>query len=106
MYVYLLRCKDGSLYAGSTTDLDRRFALHAAGKGAKYTRSHPPVSIAAAWQVRSGSDALRLEAQLKRLVKCEKERLVREGAVCTPPDACSDAALCDPLLGVPAMRVR
>ena len=40
-YVYVLVCGDGSLYTGMTNDLHRRMALHAAGRGAKYTRSHP-----------------------------------------------------------------
>ena len=41
-YVYVLACGDGSLYTGMTNDLRRRMTLHAAGRGAKYTRSHPP----------------------------------------------------------------
>ena len=41
-HLYLLRCRDGSLYAGIATDVERRFREHAAGKGAKYTRAHPP----------------------------------------------------------------
>ena len=44
-WVYMLRCRDGSLYTGSTTDVERRCALHNAGKGAKYTRSHGPVEV-------------------------------------------------------------
>ena len=46
-YVYVLECQDGSLYAGMTNDLRRRMTLHAAGKGAKYTRSHPPRALEA-----------------------------------------------------------
>ena len=49
-YVYVLECQDGSLYAGMTNDLRRRMALHAAGKGAKYTRSHPPRALAGLWR--------------------------------------------------------
>ena len=41
-WVYMLRCRDGSLYTGVTTDVERRFAQHRAGTGAKYTRTHPP----------------------------------------------------------------
>ena len=41
-WVYMLRCRDGSLYTGVTTDVERRFAQHRVGTGAKYTRSHPP----------------------------------------------------------------
>ena len=75
--VYMLRCSDGSLYTGYTDDLDRRYAAHAAGKGARYTRMNPPVSIAAAWETETKSDALRLEARIKRLKKKEKEELLR-----------------------------
>lgn len=44
-YVYILRCADGSLYTGWTTDLQRRLASHNSGKGAKYTRSRLPVEL-------------------------------------------------------------
>ena len=76
VYVYILRCRDGSLYTGYTTDLMRRYAKHCAGTGAKYTKSHPPVSIAAAWQVASKSDALRMECRIKTLSKQQKESLL------------------------------
>lgn len=76
VFVYMLRCRDGSLYTGYTTDLMRRYAKHCAGVGAKYTKSHPPVSIAAAWQVASKSDALRLECKIKSLGKQQKEALL------------------------------
>ena len=70
--VYLLRCGDGSLYAGATSDLARRLARHAAGKGARYTRSRLPVTLA--WQEPAAgrSAALRREAALKRLSRAEK----------------------------------
>ena len=44
-FVYLVECVDGSLYAGIATDVDRRYAEHVAGKGARYTRSHPPRAL-------------------------------------------------------------
>ncbi len=44
-HLYLLRCRDGSVYAGITTDVERRFRQHAAGRGAKYTRAHPPECV-------------------------------------------------------------
>ena len=44
-YVYMLLCADGSLYTGSATDVERRFEEHRSARGAKYTRSHPPVAI-------------------------------------------------------------
>jgi len=75
-YVYMLRCKGGSLYTGYTDDLERRYALHAAGKGAKYTKSRPPLCIAAAWETAQKSDAMRLEYRIKRLTKAKKELLL------------------------------
>ena len=77
-YTYILRCEDGSLYSGITTDLARRFREHASGKkkGAKYTRRHPPVRFEAAWQSETRAEASRLEYRLKRLTKAEKEALI------------------------------
>ena len=78
-YTYILRCADGSLYAGITTDLARRFAEHAGscGKGAKYTASRRPVRFEAAWEAPDRAEASRLEYRLKALAKPEKERLIR-----------------------------
>lgn len=72
----MIRCEDGSLYTGSTDDPERRFAAHAAGKGAKYTKSHKPVALVAVWTVDSRPEALKLEYHIKRLSKKEKERIV------------------------------
>ena len=46
-YVYMLRCRGGSLYTGMTNDVARRMAMHCSGRGAKYTRAHPPEVLAA-----------------------------------------------------------
>lgn len=79
-YVYLLRCEGGSLYAGITTDLQRRFSEHAGkgGKGAKYTALRPPVRFEAAWTAPDRAEASRLERRLKAMSHGEKERLLRE----------------------------
>ena len=79
-YVYLLRCTDDSLYAGITTDVERRYAEHLSGgtKGAKYTRTHPPKEIAAVWQAENRSAASKLERKLKHLTKAQKEILCKE----------------------------
>lgn len=86
-YVYMIRCEDGSLYTGSTDDPERRYAMHAAGKGAKYTRSHKPAELAASWAVGSKPEALKLESRIKRLSKREKERIVSGGPLPEPFDA-------------------
>jgi putative endonuclease len=74
--VYLLRCADGSLYAGATNDLARRLARHAAGRGARYTRARLPVTLAYEEPARDRGAALRREAALKRLTRAEKLALV------------------------------
>src|SRR5699024_10678038 len=75
-YVYMLRCRDGSLYTGCTTDLVRRVAAHNAGTGAKYTRARRPVALVYAQPCRDHAAALRREAAIKKLPKGQKERLV------------------------------
>ena len=75
-YVYLLRCRDGSLYCGWSVDLVRRLAAHQAGTGSRYTASRLPVEMAAAWSTQDASAARRLEVAVKRMPKPAKERLV------------------------------
>ena len=74
--VYLLRCCDGSLYAGATNDLARRLTAHTAGAGARYTRSRLPVALVWTARARDRSAALRREAALKRLSRAEKLELI------------------------------
>lgn len=72
-----MRCADGSLYAGITTDLHRRFHEHEhAAKGAKYLRGRKPLSLVFSIPVGNRSLASRLEHRVKRLGKTDKERLV------------------------------
>jgi putative endonuclease len=75
--VYLLRCRDGSLYAGATIDLARRLLQHQAGRGARYTRSRLPVALVWWERARDRSRALRREAAVKRLTRAEKLVLLR-----------------------------
>ena len=71
-YVYMLRCGDGSLYTGCTDNVARRLAAHQSGKGAKYTRSRPPVSLAYQEELPDKPAALRREAAIKRLTRAQK----------------------------------
>ncbi len=71
-WVYMLECADRSLYTGITNDLDKRLAVHTAGKGAKYTRPRRPVILRYREQVASKGMALRREAEIKRLSKMNK----------------------------------
>ena len=70
--LYLLECENGSFYAGITTDLDRRFAEHVFGVGARYTRANPPKRVIAAKGFPDRASASRAEAALKQLPRSEK----------------------------------
>ena len=74
--VSMLQCGDGSLYTGSTTDLNRRLAAHSSGRGAKYTRSRLPVELVYWEEVPDWSAALRREAAIKHLTRSEKLALI------------------------------
>lgn len=71
-FLYLIECRDGSYYAGISTDVDRRFAEHVAGTGARYTRSHPPARLLGAVPCGSRSAALKAEIALKKLPRERK----------------------------------
>ena len=77
-YTYILRCADGSLYTGVTSNLSRRFSEHcgASGKGAKYTAAHRPVCFEAAWECTDRPRALSLEYRIKSLTRAEKLALI------------------------------
>jgi pyrroline-5-carboxylate reductase len=75
-YVYMVRCADGSLYTGSTNDVQRRVAVHNAGKGAKYTRSRLPVELAWWAPCADRGEALHQEWVIKHLTRQEKLALV------------------------------
>ncbi len=75
--VYVLRCSDGSLYTDVTNNLARRVRAHNAGTGGAYTRSRRPVQAVFNEKATSRSSALRREAQIKRLPRPEKARLIR-----------------------------
>jgi putative endonuclease len=78
-YVYMVCCAHGTLYTGYTINVERRIALHNAGKGGRYTRSHRPVSLIATWTFNSKGEALRAERELKRLPR-ERKRALAESA--------------------------
>ena len=75
-WVYILRCADGTLYTGTTNDLDRRLAAHNAGRGAKYTRARRPVALVYREAAADKSAALQREAALKKLARAAKLRLI------------------------------
>ena len=73
--VYILRCGDGTLYTGMTDDLSRRLEQHRTGKGAKYTRGRPPLTLVYSETCINRSHALRREAAIKRLPRKQKLQL-------------------------------
>ena len=75
-YLYILRCKDDSLYTGITTDVDKRLEAHRAGKGAKYTRGRGPLELVYKEECADHSDALKRELEIKRLPREEKLKLI------------------------------
>ena len=79
-WVYLLRCRDGSLYTGWTVDLERRLSRHQAGVGSRYTASRLPVDLELAIPMPDRSAARREEARIKRLSRADKLALVRAAA--------------------------
>jgi putative endonuclease len=78
-FVYLIECRDGSLYTGIATDVERRYAEHVAGKGARYTRSHPPLRLLARFEYPDRSSASRAEYSIKQLSPARKRELCMDG---------------------------
>ena len=64
--VYLVKCKDGSIYCGATNNIEKRIKAHNAGKGSKYTRLRLPVSLLITSRVMTKSEALKLEYKVKK----------------------------------------
>ena len=75
-YLYILRCKDNSLYTGITTDVEKRMEAHRSGKGAKYTRGRGPLELVYSEECGDHSTALKREHEIKRLSRQEKEKLL------------------------------
>ncbi len=77
-YAYMLRCADGTIYSGYTTNPTRRAAVHNSGRGAKYTRSRLPVELVFTESFSTRSEALKREAELKKLTRAEKISLIEQ----------------------------
>jgi putative endonuclease len=76
-FVYLLRCADGTLYCGWSTDPERRLRQHQAGRASRYTRTRLPVELVYAREFATRSEAMREEVRIKRLPPPDKRRLLR-----------------------------
>jgi predicted GIY-YIG superfamily endonuclease len=86
-FVYILRCRDGSLYTGITTDVERRCAMHNAGTASRYTRTRRPVTLMHQESAAGHGAALRREAAIKALSRYSKEALIRAAEVNPPTPA-------------------
>lgn len=74
-YVYIIECRDGSLYTGIAIDVQRRYATHVAGKGARYTRSHPPLRLLGRFEYPDRAAASKAEYAIKQLTPTRKRHL-------------------------------
>ena len=77
-YLYILRCGDGTLYTGITTDVEKRLETHRTGKGAKYTRGRGPLKLVYREVCGSHTDALKRELAVKKLTRDQKEALLAD----------------------------
>lgn len=71
-YVYILRCKNGCLYTGWTTNVVKRFYMHAIGKGAKYTRANRPLELFYVERLSSKIEAMKREHEIKQYTRIQK----------------------------------
>jgi putative endonuclease len=76
--VYILKCKDDTLYTGYTNDLDHRLTMHANGKGAKYTRGRGPFELVFQRDFETKQEAMKEEYQLKKLPRKKKKMLIEQ----------------------------
>lgn len=75
-HIYIIECEDGTLYTGWTNNLEKRFAAHCTGKGAKYTRSHKPKAIVYEESFDTPQAAMAREYQIKRMSRKKKLDLI------------------------------
>lgn len=77
-YTYIVRCSDGSLYTGWTTDIEKRVEAHNSGKGAKYTKSRRPVTLAYYEVFKTKEEAMKREYAIKHMTRKKKNELIGE----------------------------
>jgi putative endonuclease len=77
-FVYLIECSNGCIYTGISTDVERRYATHVSGRGARYTRANPPVRLLLAMLVGDRAEAGRAEYRIRRLSPAAKRALAAD----------------------------
>ncbi len=75
-YLYLIECEDGSIYTGITVNVEKRYAAHQTGKGAKYTRAHRPKHLLKVFEFANRSEASKAEYKIKKLPANKKRAIV------------------------------
>ncbi|MFC1804248.1 GIY-YIG nuclease family protein [Candidatus Omnitrophota bacterium] len=78
-YVYILKCRDSSFYAGITNNIQRRLARHNSGKASKYTRARRPVKLLYVESFDSKDSALHREIEIKSFSRDNKNKLIKFG---------------------------
>ena len=81
-YTYMVKCSDGTLYTGWTTDLEHRVKAHNDGEGAKYTRSRRPVELVYYEEYATKAEAMNREYSIKQLTRKQKEKLIENKNMC------------------------
>ena len=81
-YTYMVKCSDGTLYTGWTTDLEHRVKAHNDGEGAKYTRSRRPVELVYYEEYETKAEAMKREYSIKQLTRKQKEKLIENKNMC------------------------
>ena len=82
-YTYMVKCSDGTLYTGWTTNLEHRVKAHNDGEGAKYTRSRRPVELVYYEDYATKAKAMQREYSIKQLTRKQKEKLIENKNMCT-----------------------
>ena len=77
-YLYIVQCRDGTLYTGTARDMDARIKLHNSGKGARYTRGRQPVTLLFSEEFETPGDALRREQEIKKWPRSRKWLLIQQ----------------------------
>jgi len=80
-YVYILKCSDGTLYTGWTTDVDKRLKKHNSGNGAKYTRARLPVQLEYYEQFETKQEAMKREYEIKQLARKQKLEIIIKASI-------------------------
>ena len=104
-FVYLLLCKDGTIYTGITTDVERRLAEHKEGKGGRYTRARKVRRLLYFEKQLDKSSALKREVEIKRWTRQKKMDLIRSNRSVYPHTLCGMPCACAQGSGLPCRRV-